>query len=105
MGIGAYAGRMDDAFREWRDSIRELASCPNVTIKLGGLGMPLTGFDFHERRETVRSSELAEAWRPYIETTRSEEHPSALQSLMRISYAVFCLYTKTYISFIFKHYT
>src|SRR3546814_3666204 len=26
--------------------------------------------------------------------TRSEEHPSELQSLMRISYAVFCLKTK-----------
>src|SRR3546814_9350861 len=26
---------------------------------------------------------------------RSEEHPSELQSLMRISYAVFCLKTKT----------
>src|SRR3546814_9876753 len=27
-------------------------------------------------------------------THRSEEHPSELQSLMRISYAVFCLKTK-----------
>src|SRR3546814_3746303 len=27
---------------------------------------------------------------------RSEEHPSDLQSLMRISYAVFCLKKKTY---------
>src|SRR3546814_4389282 len=27
---------------------------------------------------------------------RSEEHPSELQSLMRISYAVFCLTNKTY---------
>src|SRR3546814_3918311 len=27
--------------------------------------------------------------------TRSEEHPSELQSLMRISYAVFCLKKKT----------
>src|SRR3546814_8060800 len=27
---------------------------------------------------------------------RSEEHPSELQSLMRISYAVFCLNTKTH---------
>src|SRR3546814_5067221 len=27
---------------------------------------------------------------------RSEEHTSELQSLMRISYAVFCLTTKTY---------
>src|SRR3546814_2783379 len=29
---------------------------------------------------------------------RSEEHTSELQSLMRISYAVFCLQKKTYIS-------
>src|SRR3546814_2165560 len=29
------------------------------------------------------------------EKTRSEEHTSELQSLMRISYAVFCLQTKT----------
>src|SRR3546814_4062261 len=29
-----------------------------------------------------------------IEQTRSEEHTSELQSLMRISYAVFCLKTK-----------
>src|SRR3546814_7925047 len=28
-------------------------------------------------------------------TSRSEEHTSELQSLMRISYAVFCLKTKT----------
>src|SRR3546814_8730275 len=28
-------------------------------------------------------------------TSRSEEHTSELQSLMRISYAVFCLYKKT----------
>src|SRR3546814_7812449 len=31
---------------------------------------------------------------------RSEEHTSELQSLMRISYAVFCLKKKTIISFI-----
>src|SRR3546814_10533808 len=30
------------------------------------------------------------------EVTRSEEHTSELQSLMRISYAVFCLKKKTY---------
>src|SRR3546814_7869862 len=30
-----------------------------------------------------------------IEHTRSEEHPSEIQSLMRISYAVFCLKKKT----------
>src|SRR3546814_5245503 len=32
---------------------------------------------------------------PEVETLRSEEHTSELQSLMRISYAVFCLTKKT----------
>src|SRR3546814_6779191 len=31
---------------------------------------------------------------PLTQTGRSEEHTSELQSLMRISYAVFCLLTK-----------
>src|SRR3546814_10789024 len=33
---------------------------------------------------------------PYTRRARSEEHTSELQSLMRISYAVFCLKKKTY---------
>src|SRR3546814_10866182 len=36
-------------------------------------------------------------WLPAETTTRSEEHTSELQSLMRISYAVFCLKKKKYI--------
>src|SRR3546814_1399042 len=34
------------------------------------------------------------AWRPCSTPVRSEEHTSELQSLMRISYAVFCLKKK-----------
>src|SRR3546814_3044493 len=37
----------------------------------------------------------ARAPRPAVEDDRSEEHTSELQSLMRISYAVFCLTKKT----------
>src|SRR3546814_2293631 len=33
-------------------------------------------------------------WSPEVTLTRSEEHTSELQSLMRISYAVFCLKKK-----------
>src|SRR3546814_10463345 len=33
--------------------------------------------------------------REAVDAVRSEEHTSELQSLMRISYAVFCLKTKT----------
>src|SRR3546814_9684632 len=37
-----------------------------------------------------------ERYRHAIEALRSEEHTSELQSLMRISYAVFCLKKKTH---------
>src|SRR3546814_7767871 len=39
-------------------------------------------------------SEWIVTLRAFISTVRSEEHTSELQSLMRISYAVFCLNTK-----------
>src|SRR3546814_2274173 len=41
------------------------------------------------------SSARAESWSRSIPTRRSEEHTSELQSLMRTSYAVFCLKKKT----------
>src|SRR3546814_4731574 len=42
------------------------------------------------------SANLALAWvYSWAQNTRSEEHTSELQSLMRISYAVFCLKKKT----------
>src|SRR3546814_9635859 len=43
-------------------------------------------------RERKEAGELSEAPAP---ASRSEEHTSELQSLMRISYAVFCLKKKT----------
>src|SRR3546814_3543084 len=41
-------------------------------------------------------AELTRQWRELDESERSEEHTSELQSLMRISYAVFCLKKKTH---------
>ena len=68
IGIGPYAGKRDEVFAEWRRSIRELAPCQNVHVKLGGLGMRLFGFDFHTGDMPPSSERLAEAWRPYIDT-------------------------------------
>jgi predicted TIM-barrel fold metal-dependent hydrolase len=68
IGIGAYAGRRAEAFPGWAQSIRALAACPNVYVKLGGLGMRLGGFGFHEQPEPPSSEALAAAWRPYVET-------------------------------------
>jgi len=68
LGIGPYAGLRDEVFAEWRKSIRQLAQCPNVCVKLGGLGMRLFGFDVHTGALPPSSVQLADAWRPYIET-------------------------------------
>jgi L-fuconolactonase len=68
IGIGPYAGRRDAVRAEWAASLRELAGCPNVTVKLGGLGMRLPGFDFADRPLPPSSQDLAQAWRPYFET-------------------------------------
>src|SRR5213595_3727165 len=68
IGIGPYAGKRDEVFTEWKNSITELARCPNVHVKLGGLGMRLLGFDVHAGELPPSSEELATLWRPYIET-------------------------------------
>jgi predicted TIM-barrel fold metal-dependent hydrolase len=68
VGIGSYAGRREENFAVWKASIKQVAKCSNVTIKLGGLAMRLLGYDFHERPKPPSSEEAASAWRPYIET-------------------------------------
>jgi predicted TIM-barrel fold metal-dependent hydrolase len=68
LGIGPYADRRAEVFETWRRDIQDLARRPNVWVKLGGLGMPVCGFGFHKRDPKPGSEELAEAWRPYLET-------------------------------------
>lgn len=65
--LGPYAGRSEE-IQAWKASIQSLAKRPNVTVKLGGIGMRLGGFDFHERPLPPTSQELAEAWDPYVQT-------------------------------------
>ena len=68
IGIGPYAGRRDAEFARWAASIRALATCPNVSAKLGGLGMPFTNLGLHDGPEPPSSEQLATAARPYFET-------------------------------------
>jgi predicted TIM-barrel fold metal-dependent hydrolase len=76
LGIGAYAGRRDDRFAAWAAHIRALAACPNVAMKLGGLGMPFSGFVGIGPDVRATSAMLADAWRPYIETCIDAFGPS-----------------------------
>ncbi len=68
LGLGRYAGQREEVFAAWQRAIRELATCSNVHVKLGGLGMRINGFGFENAADPPSSEALAGAWRPYIET-------------------------------------
>jgi predicted TIM-barrel fold metal-dependent hydrolase len=65
LGIGPYAGKRAEVFAEWQQSISAVAECPNVVVKVGGLGNPISGFDWHQRAVPPTSAELADAVAPY----------------------------------------
>jgi predicted TIM-barrel fold metal-dependent hydrolase len=53
-------------FHDWKRGIAALATCPNVSVKLGGLGMPRCGFGWHEQAAPPGSAEVAKAVAPYF---------------------------------------
>ena len=67
LGIGRYEGRRDAVHAEWLGHMRDLATCPNVMVKLGGLGMRLPGFGFEDGPRPPDSATLAAAWKPWME--------------------------------------
>src|SRR3546814_10009244 len=71
---------------------RELQRRHRETVAVGDRH----GVDLAPRRGHQRSADLAQLDRGRLQQAelRSEEHTSELQSLMRISYAVFCLKKK-----------
>jgi predicted TIM-barrel fold metal-dependent hydrolase len=76
LGVGPYAGRAAEVHAQWRVSIAELATCPNVVAKLGGINMEMNGFGWHERPRPPGSRELAEATRNYHEFTIEKFGPA-----------------------------
>ncbi len=76
LGIGPYAGRRDEIFQDWKRGIAEVATCQNVAVKLGGLGMLRSGFGWEARTAPPTSAELAEATAPYYLTCIEKFGPS-----------------------------
>jgi predicted TIM-barrel fold metal-dependent hydrolase len=64
--VGPYANRDDEVLATWRRGIAAVAACPNVYVKLGGIGMPRSGFDWHARTTPVGSEELAASTVPFM---------------------------------------
>ncbi|PWU17832.1 MAG: amidohydrolase [Candidatus Rokuibacteriota bacterium] len=64
--VGPYANRDSEVLATWRKGIAAVAACPNVSVKLGGIGMPRTGFDWHLRSTPIGSEELAASMAPLV---------------------------------------
>ncbi len=68
LNIASYRGKLTANFERWKDNIANIAECPNVSVKLGGLGMAFCGMPEKGPDHGCGSQELAEQWGPYIET-------------------------------------
>ncbi|MFM1896530.1 MAG: hypothetical protein RLZZ385_1604 [Pseudomonadota bacterium] len=58
LGVGVYRGCRDEIFQQWKQDIRDIARCPNVYAKLGGLAMPDNGFGWHTAERPPTSDEF-----------------------------------------------
>ena len=65
LGIGPYEGKQKEVFVKWKEDISELSECPNVYSKLGGLAMPINGWDWHKNDLPASSDQLIEAHKEY----------------------------------------
>ena len=69
LGIGPYKGKREEIFDQWKEDIKELSQCKNVFSKLGGLAMPVNGWDWHKREIPASSDEIvSEQSRYYLHT-------------------------------------
>jgi predicted TIM-barrel fold metal-dependent hydrolase len=76
LGLGVYRGTHAERLPIWSENIRALAACPNVFVKLGGLAMAFTGFPAFMAQTPATSQQLADQWRPYVETCIQAFGPS-----------------------------
>jgi len=59
--LGPYTDR-GEVLGRWRALMVDVASCPNIALKLGGIGMPLYGLDWHKRPTRPSVDEVVDAW-------------------------------------------
>ena len=69
LGVGSHAGRRDEIFHQWKRDIAELATCPNVVAKLGGMAMPDNGFGWDVADRPPTSDEFVAVQAPYYHHT------------------------------------
>jgi L-fuconolactonase len=73
---GPYANKDGEVLPAWRRGIAAVAQCQNVSLKLGGIGMPRIGFDWHTRDKPIGSEELAAQMAPVMSYCIEQFSPS-----------------------------
>ena len=62
---GLVRSSKDDVYDEWRKDMAEVAECPNVVAKLGGMAMPNNPFGWYERDTLATSDEYVSELQDY----------------------------------------
>lgn len=58
LGVGPYAGRDAEVREQWRRDVADIARCPNVVMKLGGLAMPWCGYGWESASRPPSSDDV-----------------------------------------------
>ncbi|MDA1092378.1 MAG: amidohydrolase family protein [Acidobacteria bacterium] len=62
-------------FAAWKPAVTELAKCPNVVAKVGGIQMVVNGYGWHERDRPPTSDELLAANQDWYDHTIEQFGP------------------------------
>ena len=97
---GRYVNRDDEVLTEWRKGVAAVAICPNIVMKLGGLGRKTVGEHWAEREVPVGSEELAKSLAPLMNYCIEQFGPDRcmFESNFPVD-KVFCSYNVLYNAF------
>ena len=76
IGIASYASKQAEVFEQWKRDIAEVATCPNVSMKLGGLVMPWCGFGFESEAAPPSSDDIVAKQADYYHYAIEQFGPS-----------------------------
>lgn len=65
-GQGQSTAERDAARERWAEDLAAVASHPQVHVKLSGLGMPITGWGWHDRASPPGIDEVVDAYGPLV---------------------------------------
>ena len=65
LGVGPYEGKKEEIFKKWKDDISLLSESKNVYAKLGGLAMPVNGWNLHKQNKPASSDQIVDMHHEY----------------------------------------